>query len=538
MSCPNELTCSAFVDGALPRSEAYVIEQHAASCANCHALIQSLAAERTLLRNALQTASADGVIPAFVPRPTIPRLLAWLGWSAITIWVVSVAWGSLLNTLTLPGWLAWLSPSTVGTSIQLLISTLLPGPIVSGLAAGLIDAAQSVGVALIALIGFGWLVRHQPGRTTAPLIAVCAMSLLLTVAPESQAFELRRDEQRIVITADEVIDDTLIAAAEDIMIDGTVTGDLIVVGESISIRGRVDGLVMAFGETVQLEGEFGGSVISAAEILNVRGASLTGNFYGAGEKLILHDDTEIAGNTAVAGEEVEVFGAVARELVAAGQRVTVHGSVGADMRGFGATVELTESASVGGNLTLKTDSEASALIAPGANIGGETDLSGWPEEPNRYATADFYLGEILHILAAFVTGLVLFRLLPALGRAELEGSSEALVIGAIGALILIGTPVLAVVAIITLIGAPLGILTFVIWLGTLYAAGIVIACYLGRLILPNREGTTLPLLLGLALLVLATNLPIIGGPIKLVAGILGLGLIGQWARTWWSTRTA
>ena len=128
--------------------------------------------------------------------------------------------------------------------------------------------------------------------------------------------------------------------------------------------------------------------------------------------------------------------------------------------------------------------------------------------------------------------------MPALGEAELEGGAQALVTAAIGALILIGTPVLAVIAMITLIGFPLGLLTVLLWLVTLYAAGIVIAGYIGRMILPNRESITLPLLLGLTLLVVVTNLPLIGGPIQMIAGLLGLGLIGQWIRERWEARAA
>lgn len=535
MTCPSELTCSAYVDNALPAGEAKEVEAHAASCSDCRALIGSLTAERNLLRTALQTATADGAIPAFVPRPTISRLLVWLGWAAIAVWAVSTAWVSLMSTLTLPAWLAWLSPSAIGTSVQLLTTTLLPGTSLVDLTAGLISAAQSAGVALL---GFGWLVRHQPGRATSPLIAVSAISLLLTAAPESEAFELRRDDQRIVIAADEVIDDTLIAASEDIVINGTVTGDLFVMAESVRIRGSVGGLVVVMGESVQLEGTFTGSVISMAEMLDLRGASLAASFYGAAENLRVHDDVEIGGNSIAIGEEVEFHGNVGRDLVAAAGRATLYGNVGGNLRGYGATMELTDSARIGGDLTLRTKTEDSAIIDPSATIGGATNLSVWPEEPNRYATADFYLGKVLQILAAFLTGLVLLRLLPALGRGELAGGSEALVTAAIGVLILIATPVLAVVAMITLIGAPIGLMTFALWLATLYAAGIVIACYIGRLILPNRESPTLPLLLGLTLLVVVTNVPFIGGPVQLVAGILGLGMIGQWLREVWAARTA
>ena len=537
MSMPGEQTLIAFIDGALDADESHHIEQLLKSSADCRAQVESLIAERNLLRAALQTSTADGAIPAFVPRPTISRQLVWLGWAAITIWAVSTVWAGLVSSLTLPSWLAWLSPSAIGTSVQILTSTLLPGGSLAALTDSLISAAQSLVFALCALAGFGWLVRHQPGKAASSLIAVTAFSLL-TVAPESHAFDIRRDEQRIVIAAGEVIDDTLIATAEDIVIEGRVTGDLIVAGESLRIRGTVDGLVVAMGESVQLEGTFGSSVISGGEALTLRGASIAGNFYGAGEELMIHDDVEISGNSATAGEEVTVHGRIGKDLITAAGRVTLYGSVGSNMRGYGSEVELTSTAQIGGNLLLKTESEESAIIAEGATIAGTTDISSWPEQPSEYSTADFYLGKVLQILAAFVTGLILFRLVPSLGDAELGGGSEALITAAVGSLMLIATPVLAFVAIITLIGAPLGLITLVLWLITLYAAGIVIACYIGRMILPNQEGTTLPLLLGLALLVVVTNIPIIGGPIWLVAGLLGLGLIGQWLRTLWETRAA
>ena len=171
-------------------------------------------------------------------------------------------------------------------------------------------------------------------------------------------------------------------------------------------------------------------------------------------------------------------------------------------------------------------------------MAGSTDVSPRPDEPNRYTTVNFYLGELLQVLAAFLTGLVLFRFVPALAEVELGGSTEALVTAGTGALVLIATPVLCVVAILTLIGAPLGIATFAVWLAALYAAGIVISGYVGRLLLPRAGGHAVPLLLGLLLLVALSDAPFIGGPVRLVAGILGLGMIAQWIQTLWRSRSA
>ena len=103
---------------------------------------------------------------------------------------------------------------------------------------------------------------------------------------------------------------------------------------------------------------------------------------------------------------------------------------------------------------------------------------------------------------------------------------------------LIATPVLTVIAMITLIGAPLGIMAFAVWLAALYAAGIVISGYVGRLVLPGAEGNALPLLLGLVLLVALSQVPFLGGPVKLIVGILGLGMIAQWLLNLWKARTA
>jgi hypothetical protein len=78
-----------------------------------------------------------------------------------------------------------------------------------------------------------------------------------------------------------------------------------------------------------------------------------------------------------------------------------------------------------------------------------------------------------------------------------------------------------------------------LWLIALYAAGIVTAGLIGRLMLSNETGNqALPLLAGLAVLLVLTSLPFVGGLIRLVVLILGLGLIAQWGRDLWQARQA
>ena len=538
MSCPTELTCCRYLDGALPRNEAAEFASHLKACPSCAAQAELLRRERDSLRLAMQEAVVGDVIPSFVPRPTISRLLTWLGWTALGIWGISMAWMGLADAISLPSWLAWLSPDALGVSIGLLVSGVLQATGSTDLLPAAIGTAQSLALAVLALAAFGWLVRHQPGRAAAPCLALALFSTLMISSPEGQAFEIRHDENRIVVPAGEIIDDTLIVSAENIVIDGEVTGDLIAFGETVTLRGRVGGMLLALGETVNLEGVVAHSVISMGESVDARNADLGANFYGAGESVTIHPGARIAGNGLLVASELEVRGSIGKGLTGLARTLTLFGSVAGDMKAFASRAELTSDARVGGNLSLTTRDSDSAVISPEATVAGETELTTRPERPSRYASGKFYLGRVLHLLAAFVTGLALFRLLPTLADVRLDTGAEALTTAGIGAVALIATPALALAALLTLIGAPLGIFALLLWGISLYVAGIIVAWFLGALILTKRDGgPALPLLLGLSILLVLTNLPLIGGPVTLVTVIVGLGMIAQWLRANWRGRS-
>lgn len=108
---------------------------------------------------------------------------------------------------------------------------------------------------------------------------------------------------------------------------------------------------------------------------------------------------------------------------------------------------------------------------------------------------------------------------------------------AFGALTLIAVPALAAAAIFTLIGAPLGLLTLAAWLAGLYVAGILTASLIGRRVLQsNSHRPALTLLAGLAILFVLVNVPFLGGIVRLLAILVGLGLIVLSVRGRWDSR--
>lgn len=539
MTCPSALTCSQYADGALPREDAAVLERHLADCAACRARVAALATESHAIGAALRAAEPTGTVSPFMPHPIIPSPLVWLCWTVLGTWAVSMAWLSLTAGATVPSWITWLAPDLAGAGIELAIGLLLNLGEPGGVLPGTLSPTVWIGLIGIGVVAACWLARRKGDRTTTLCLSVCLVAILTTAAPPSHAFEVRRDEDRVTVPADETIDDTLVVKAENVLIEGTVTGDLIALGERVTVRGHVGGTLVSISKELRLEGDVAGNVVGAAETLEIGAARLGGNVYAASRSVTLLADTHVAGNAALAANEAEVHGRIGRQLLSLAERLWVYGNVDGDLRAYGEQVDLAGSARVGGDLTAKLKSADNLRVASDATVEGETDVSTWPEKPSRYLTFEFYLGQTLKLLAAFVTGLALFYVFPTLGRTRLDDGAAVLTTGAVGAIALVATPALAVAVTLTLIGAPLGVLAFLAWLAALYAAGIITAGLIGRRLLdadPHHQVRAL--LLGLAILLVLVNVPLIGGLVRWVAIIVGLGLIVQSLRAHWAGRIA
>lgn len=548
MNCPTELIRFRYADGALPGDEAAALERHLAGCPACSESVAAFAAEGQALRSALQTLEVPDVIPAFSPRPRISPALAGLGWAALLAWVVNVAWEALSASRLLPDWLGWLTPDSgelgFDLTIGVLLTLLLQFANGDGSALeGFLTAARNIVLGMIGLAGLCWFILRRKVQPSATLcLQLCLLTGFLTMAAPGQAFEVRGHEDRVTVPAGEIIDDTLLVHADNVLIEGTVTGDLIAFGERVSVRGVVGGNLLIAGEELDIEGQVSGSVISLGEKVNVRSALLGSNLFAAGETVTLHSGARLAGNAFLAGGDVEVLGAIDRDLLVGTGHLNLLGSVDGNLSVYAKGASLADSARVGGNLTGKLEKAESLVLADGAIVTGTTRIDPWPEEPSRYVNLEFYLSQTVLFLATLVSGLVLFALFPALWTPRLQSGAELLIASGVGALALIATPVLALVALVTLIGAPLGIATFLLWLVCLYAALIVVAGLIGNLLLAGREpatapgGRVVPLLLGLVILFVLINLPLLGGLVRLLAIVVGLGLIVQQGFGWWKAR--
>lgn len=232
------------------------------------------------------------------------------------------------------------------------------------------------------------------------------------------------------------------------------------------------------------------------------------------------DPDETSKDIVVIDGDVVVRGTVDGDVVAIAGDVTIRGKVTGNVVTIAGTAVLGRRARVAGDLTYIDNKPK---VTRGAKVGGETKkydtdkLTG----PLGVAAIGFWIAVGVSLL---VLGLLLLLLAPraadAVGRTL--RSKWGLAIG-VGLLVFIALPIIAVIALVTVVGIPFGI-GLLLALLPLYAIGYATAAFaLGSRIV--KKSRIPAFLVGLLILRLLALIPFAGGLIGLLATIFGLGLL-------------
>ena len=530
MSCPQEHTYSFYVDGELEPDRVREVELHLIQCQRCRGLILALEEEASLLSDVLKQQ-----MPATVPRPPARArargLAIGLGPSlAIGLLIVSV--GGWLLEQRLPG-LSWVNPQSLFGVYQMAFDTIFT---LRGALPVIFDLGIAVGatVAMAAVLTFlvGAVLRRMGGGVAAALVAAPFFSALVFGASPSAALDLRWDEHTIAIASGEVLEDTLVASAETIDIDGTVKGDVVAFADRVTIRGVVEGNVFAGAREVLVTGRVDGSLHMGCGRCDLEG-EVTGNLYIGGEDVTVADTGRIGRDAHLFGRGIRMDGSSARDLTAAGERVEIRGGVGRTARTHSERLTVFDEATIGGDLIIEVADNGGAEVAEGAEIGGEVSETriehDMHDRRSPWLTGGFYMRAFVFLVSAFLVGMLLHALVPGLFRGVLATSSDFVRCLGFGFVALIATPILLLLCAITVVGIPIAILGSFVYLTVLFVSMIVVAALVGSAILgadsDSAQSFGAALLLGLVVVVAVMNIPFVGGLLRLLIGLAGMGLV-------------
>jgi hypothetical protein len=514
-----------YADGALPAREAALLLRHAATCVSCRTRIEALRDESAVLRAALHEGDELASIPRFAPPPRIRDFVVLVA-SVLAIGGFSRAFWSTVAS-AIPAELKWLNPfesgALYGGAID--VFTFIVSEGIPMWTAALNFIGGTLVLAFVAWLAFA-AARHRAFAG----MAAALLAVVVALPSVGHAFEIRRSENLVTVTADETVNDTLLALGQTVSIDGTVNGDLLAFGREVTVRGNVTGNLITGAETVTIEGTVGGSIIGGAQDLSLANARIGRDFYGFGNEVDIAPEANVSGNAIAFAETVGVDGRVGIDFKGFGSRVSVGGAVEGDVDGYAGTMAVLSTARVGGNVTGHVDSAGDLTVAPGANVGGtvEEQLVERERRRNRYETFGYYFSQVIRLAGAFVTGMLLLWLFPVLREVRLPDALAVLRSGGIGLAAAVTLPVAAFLFCVTIIGIPLGLLTFVIGAIGLYFSKAVIAQLIGRSVL--RDRATPPhyaatLFIGLVIVIVAINLPWVGGLANVLLTLVGFGVI-------------
>jgi cytoskeletal protein CcmA (bactofilin family) len=344
---------------------------------------------------------------------------------------------------------------------------------------------------------------------------------------------LQEDEYLLPYGETEVKD--LYLFAQSLSIDGTLDGDLICWVQTASITGTVTEDVNLFAQMVTIDGVVEDDVRLFAQNLYINGTV-------KGEALILAANVFVGKGAVIEGDA----------LVACGT-CSMDGTIAGDARLVGGTVSM--NGTIDGNAEIMTD--GGITLGNEASIGGDlhytspveiefqrgivTGTISFDKSEKEEASADLdfkvpsFLG-VLFKLLQFVGALIVGAILVAFTKNHARKTAETIRTRSmqslgIGFVAFILAPIVALIALILIVTAPLSwILTLGFLIG-IYIAKFYVAIWLGDLILrrSNRPDTSpmLSMILGLAILYLITAIPIVGTLAMFFIIFFGLGALLQ-----------
>ena len=339
------------------------------------------------------------------------------------------------------------------------------------------------------------------------LAILCVFASLL---PTAQAYQLRAGEttNALVLSAGERIEEEALWAAQHIEIRGTTTRDLwLLATAAVRFDGIAGGDLRIFSAAATLDGTAKGNLLAYAS-----GMQLTTN-------------SVVRGEAALCGTDLICEGIVEGDALLFAKSATLGGRWGGNVRIRADEIRIAPGTQIAGDLVYT--SSKPLVYDSSVIVGGAVKPMGvpMPEAPLRARFA--FHGYLF--LAALLVGMPFVGFFPMIAGGavrKLRISPWRALFAGLAALLF--GPFLITFAFMTIVGIPLALLLAALYGALIYLSHVVIALWLGHLLLrapgPQTFARVLSALaVGLFLLYFATVLPGVAAFLAFPVAVLGGG---------------
>jgi cytoskeletal protein CcmA (bactofilin family) len=364
-------------------------------------------------------------------------------------------------------------------------------------------------------------------------MGLAALAMLLAYPAAGQEDRDMEDAESEVMTlpAGVVVDRDYFAYGERVEISGTVNGDVYAAGGQILVDGTINGDLLAAGGAITISGTVSQDARIAGGQIAINGPigrSLT----VAGGNVEVNDSGAIGRGLVAAAGRVRVAAPVEKDARIAAGSVTVSDSVKGNLHAATGDLRLTSKAVIAGNLTYW--SQADASIDPGASVAGVVTRKAMPEHfgprPGAWLAAAaglLVLAKLVSFVSTLVLGLLFLYLFPRYtGSAVTALRQRPWASLGMGFVAFVVTPIAAGILLITVLGAPLGLMVAALYVLALYLVRVFVIMWAGTALVAWMGKQVRPvwaLVIGLVVYSIATLVPFIGWWVTWLVILFGLG---------------
>jgi hypothetical protein len=293
-------------------------------------------------------------------------------------------------------------------------------------------------------------------------------------------------------------------------VDKPIDGDLMIAGKEVKVISKINGDTYVAGGNVEISGEINGNLIVAGGKVKVLGKVLK-NLIMAGGEITVNDSATIGGYVLAGGKKVDLLGnfmgpvKLGAENLLVGEKAIISGNLDADV--------------------------STSEISSTAKITGEKNIKFYEVKKPEIQTNQWkqlaYTGKTISFLSKLLILLILIRLFgQKIKKINIKDSFWSAI--GLGLVVLIVVPILALILMVTVIAAPLSVIILTTYLIGLYLSTIVASIFVGNFISEKakfKTNTYVQGFVGLLSISLIGLIPFVGGLVKLIVFLFGVGII-------------
>jgi len=337
----------------------------------------------------------------------------------------------------------------------------------------------------------------------------------------------------VIIPQNKKIDESALIAGSDLIIDADINGDLFCAGQNITVNGKIKGDVLCAGQVITINGLVDGNVRVVGQTVEING-NVNRNIISLSQSLRVAKFSLVKGDVFFGVQNVGFEGSLGRDLLGAAEELTISGSLLRNAKVTASKINLIDSAKIGGDFEYYTDNLGTSSISA-KNVKGNIlkheierkEIS--KNDVNKVSFLGNIFSKVFWIISTLLLGFALIYFLkPGLVSRVGIISHSPFVTGLVGLAVLILTPIVFFLLLVTFIGAPFAFVLLLEYIVSVMLASVYPSIVFGKWILRDlfkkkTEGFYRPLITGTVSLGLIMAIPFIGFITGFILLCLGLG---------------